>query len=78
MTSIVILPITVCEVEIRHRGRAIVVVTAEVLRGRICEGREVKGVLRMVRLSKLVHVAIVGVWRVTGQDRTGVEDRSCA
>lgn len=70
MASIVILPITVCEVEIGHCGRAIVVITTEVLRGRIREGREVKGVLRMVRLSKVVHVAIMGVWRVPGQDRS--------
>ena len=76
MTSIVILAITVCEIKIGHRGRATVVVTTKVLRGRICEGREVKGVLRMVRLSKLVHVAIVGGWRVREQDRSRRQELS--
>ena len=58
-----ILPITVCEVEIGGHWRVIVLVTAEILRWRICERREVKGVMIM-RLLKLVHNAIVGLWRV--------------
>lgn len=64
MTSIVILPIDVCEVEIDYGWRVIVVVTTEVLSGRVCERREVKGIVMMVRLLKLVHNGLVGLWRV--------------
>ena len=59
MTSIMILPITVYEVETGYCRRVIVVVTTEVLRGRICERREIIGIVMMARLSKLVHNGIV-------------------
>ena len=64
MTSIMILTISVCEVEIGHGRRATVVVPTEVLRRGICKGRDVKGFVMLGRLSKLVHVAILIVGRV--------------
>ncbi len=73
MTSIVILPIAVREVEIGYRWRVIVVVTTKVLRWRICERRDIKGIVVMVRLSKLVHVGIMRLCRVKMRQEWGVE-----
>lgn len=74
MTSIVILPITVCEVENGGRWRVIVLVATEILRGRICVRREIKGAVMMLRLLKLVHNVIVGLRRVEiGGEESRVE-----
>lgn len=64
MTSIVILPITVCEVETGHRWRVVALVPTEVLRGGICERREIKGVALMVGLLVLIHNGSVRLRRV--------------
>lgn len=77
MTSLVILPVTICEVEIGERWRAIVLVRTEVWRRRISESREVKGALAMARLLKLVHNDSVELWRV-GICMAGVKMRKCA
>lgn len=61
MTSIVILPISVCEVEVGYRWRVIVLVTTEVLRGGICERREIKGFVMLLRLLKMFHNDVAGL-----------------
>lgn len=60
MTSVVILPITICEVEVGYSWRVIVLLTTEVLWGRFGERREVEGVMLMVRLLKAVHNGCFG------------------
>ena len=70
-----ILPIAISKIEMRYRWRVNIVVSSKVLRGRISESWEAKGVMMMVRMSKLVHIDTIVLWAIECQDRAGVEDR---